>query len=257
MDRTTLTRGGGIVLAVLTIGGCGSSSTSTTTSASAPKSATKTSTPQTTTAPTTQTTTAGPPQRSKPYVRPASFHIDVTASVARSHIEVSGTTNLPDGTVLTLNAERDFKQTQDAERTDFLGLNGPTTATVPVEAGHFSGQLSSQEHSLAAITQGDPGGPVATVDPDADVCVVLYTGRDDATNGPWKQNPQVRADLGTYGSFLRGSPGVGTFGALTPHPSLDMLATTRVPDDPSAVVSALAAEQSTPQVAPLPNICAA
>ena len=141
---------------------------------------------------------------------------------------------------------------------DFLGLNGLAQANVPVGAGHFSGELSAQEHDLSAIMQGDPGGPLATVDPDADVCVVLYTGRDEAVNGPWRQPPQVGADLGTYGEFLRGSPGVGTFGSLTKHPSLYILATTRVPLDPSALVSALAAQQTlTLQVAALPNICSA
>ena len=266
MNKKKLVRGSAVAVVLLVIigaiAGCSNKNhAATTTNASAATATTTTSAPQpaTTSTPSTQaTTTAAAPPKLKPYRRPASFHIDVTASVAGQHIEVGGTTNLPDGTVLTLNAERDFKQTHDAERVDFLGLNGPTQASVPVHGGHFSGELSAQEHSLAAIMQGDPGGPVATVDPDADVCVVLYTGRDEAVNGPWRQPPQVRADLGTYGEFLRGSPGVGTFGSLTKHPSLYILATTRVPLDPSALVSALAAQQTlTPQVAALPNICSA
>lgn len=235
--------------------------TTTNASAATPPTTASTSQPASTSAPSTQatTTTAAPPKpKLEPYRRPASFYIDVTASVAGEHIQVGGTTNLPDDTILTLSAERGFEQTHDAERVDFLGLNGPTQADVPVHAGHFSGELSAQEHALSAIMQGDPGGPVATVDPDADVCEVLYTGRDEAVNGPWRQPSQVRADLGTYGRFLRGSPGVGTFGSLTKHPSLYILATTRVPLDPSALVSALAAQQTlTPQVAALPNLCGA
>ena len=267
MNKKKLVRGSAVALVLLVIIGAiaGSPSkkhhiaTTTYATAATPPTTASTRQPAPTSAPSTQaTTTAAAPPKLKPYRRPASFYIDVTASVAGQHIQVGGTTNLPDGTSLTLNAERDFKQTHDAERVDFLGLNGPTQANVPVHAGHFSGELSAQEHDLSAIMQGDPGGPVATVDPDADVCVVLYTGRDEAVNGPWRQPPQVRADLGTYGEFLRGSPGVGTFGSLTKHPSLYILATTRVPLDPSAIVSALAAQQTlTPQVAALPNICSA
>ena len=270
MNRKKLLRGSGVALVLLVIIGAivGSPNkkhrAASATNANAAKAPATTSTPQPATTPGPRTQAAAPraappkPPKLKPYVRPASFYIDVTASVAGQHIQVGGTTNLPDGTVLTINAQRSFEQTHDAERIDFLGSNGPTQANVPVHAGHFSGQLSALEPNLAATMQGDPGGPVATLDPDADVCVILYTARDDATNGPWRQPPQVRADLGTYGNFLRGSPHVGTFGSLTRHPSLDILATTQVPLDPSALVQALAAEQTlTPQVAALPNICTA
>jgi hypothetical protein len=165
-------------------------------------------------------------------------------------------TNLPDATVLNLNAQRMFKQTRDAPRIDFLGINGPTQATVSVSNGHFSGVLSSQEHNLAPAFKGLPGGPVGTVDPDADVCVVLYTGRGTSINGPFVQPPQVRADIGTYGKFLRGSPGVSVFGSLTKQPSEAMTGTERIPLDPSAFVRQFAASQGfSPTLAPLPNIC--
>jgi hypothetical protein len=180
----------------------------------------------------------------KPYARPASFFINVTAAVAGSHIQVGGSTNLPDGTVLTINAERAFKQTHDDERVDFLGLNGPTDANVSVHHGRFSGVLSSLEHNLAPAFKGEPGGPVATIDPDAEVCVVLYTGRGSSINGPFVQPAQVRADIGTDGKFLRGSPGVGTFGSLTKHPSEDMVATQRVPLDASAFARGFAEQQA-------------
>jgi hypothetical protein len=167
MNKKKLVRGSAVAVVLLVIigaiAGCSNKNhAATTTNASAATATTTTSAPQpaTTSTPSTQaTTTAAAPPKLKPYRRPASFHIDVTASVAGQHIEVGGTTNLPDGTVLTLNAERDFKQTHDAERVDFLGLNGPTQASVPVHGGHFSGELSAQEHSLAAIMQGDPGAP--------------------------------------------------------------------------------------------------
>jgi hypothetical protein len=178
--------------------------------------ATQATSPTATTAPTPKPKPAPKPT---PYVRPASFFINVTSAVAGSHIQVGGRTNLPDGTVLTINAERAFKQTHDDERVDFLGLNGPTNANISVDNGRFSGVLSSLEHNLAPAFKGDPGGPVATIDPDADVCVVLYTGRGTSINGPFVQPAQVRADIGTYGNFLRGSPGVGTFGSLTRRPS--------------------------------------
>jgi hypothetical protein len=176
----------------------------------------------------------------------------------RCHHGDGGSTNLPDGTVLTINAERAFKQTHDDERVDFLGLNGPTNANVSVHHGRFSGVLSSLEHNLAPAFKGDPGGPVATIDPDAEVCVVLYTGRGSSISGPFVQPAQVRADIGTYGNLLRGSPGVGTFGSLTKQPSADMVATQRVPLDASAFAQGFAEQQAVaPQVAPLPNACAA
>jgi len=249
MNKEKLVRRTGVALVLLVSVGAIAGSPSTTTTYA------NTATP---TINTQMAATAAAVQKLKPYQRPASFYIDVTASVEGQHIRVGGTTNLPDGTILTLNAERDFKQTHDAERVDFLGLNGPTQANVAVHATHFNGELSAQEENLAALMQGDPGGPVSTVDPNADLCVVLYTGRDGAVNGPWRQPPQVRADLGAYGSFLRGSHDVGTFGSLTKHPSLYILATTHVPLDPSALVRDLVAVQTLrPQVAALPNICSA
>lgn len=153
--------------------------------------------------------------RPKPYARPASFFINVTAAVAGSHIQVAGSTNLPDGTVLTTNVERAFKQSHDGERVDFLGPSGPPNDKVSVHHARFSGVLSSLEHNLAPAFKGDPGGPGVTIDPDAEVCVVLYSGRGSSINGPFVQPARVRADIGTYGKFLRGSPGVGTFGPVS------------------------------------------
>ena len=79
-----------------------------------------------------------PAPKSKPYVRPSSFTIDVAASAAGSPVQVGGPTNLPAGTVLTVNAERAFEQTQESERIDFLGRDGPTHANVSVHNGRFT-----------------------------------------------------------------------------------------------------------------------
>lgn len=243
------------------IAGCGSSKqcaqavTSQTVGTTAPTTTEATPTATTTIAP-PASTVARKPKPVKPYQHPASFYIDAHASVAPGHIWVTGTTNLPESAVLTINAERAFKQTHGDERIDFLGQNGPTEDHVSVHDGHFSGELSSFEHDLSGLTQGDPGGPVGTVDPDADVCIILYTGRDEAVNGPWQQTPQVRADLGNYGGYLRGSPNVGTFGSLTKYSSLDMLASLRVPLDASALVQDLTTHDNfAPQLARLPNVC--
>ena len=241
----------------IAIAGCGSSPARTNLGSS-----TTTQGPATTevaTTPTSATAAPGtppPPKRPKPYHRPGSFYIDAHASVAGSDIRVDGTTNLPDGSVLTINAERAFKQTHEDERIDFLGQNGPSVDHAFVHQGQFSGEVSSVEQNLPELMRGDPGGPVATLDPDADVCVIFYTGRDEAVNGPWQQDSRVRTDVGNFGNYLHGSPNVGVFGSLTKSPSLYILVPQRVPLNASVMVGKLAAQQTiTPQLAPLPDVC--
>lgn len=248
------------MLCGIAIAGCGASAARTnmgsSTTTREPATAQVATTPTSATATTATSTPSKRPKPLKPYQRPASFYIDVHASRVGSDIRVDGTTNLPDGSVLTINAERAFKQTHEDERIDFLGQNGPSADQAFVHEGQFSVKVSSVEQDLPDLVRDDPGGPVATLDPDADVCVIFYTGRDSAVNGPWRQNSRVRADLGDFGSYLHGSPSVGVFGSLTKSPSLYILVSQRVPLDASALLSKLAAQQTlTPQLAPLPDVC--
>jgi hypothetical protein len=67
----------------------------------------------------------------------------------------------------------------------------------------------------------------------------------------------VRAEVGSFGKYLHGSPHVQVFGSLTKYPSLYIDAVRRLPVPAGSVVAAISQKQSmTPAVSPLPGFCA-
>jgi hypothetical protein len=163
--------------------------------------------------------------------RPTTFHLTISASLVGGQIRVSGTTNLPDGSRVTIGAWRAFKQTHYAVRVSNFGRELADEDTAVVLRGRFNGAVPAVEKILPTVAiPGDPGGPIAKVDSDATVCAQFMTGRDLVSNGPWAQpDPAVRAEVGSFGKYLHGSPHVQVFGSLTKYPSLYIDAVRRLP----------------------------
>lgn len=204
--------------------------------------------------PTTTTTTAP-----KVVHRPTTFHLTISASLVGGQIRVTGTTNLPDGSRVTIGAWRAFKQTHDAVRVANFGRKLADEDTAVVHTGRFHGALPAVEKILPTVAiPGDPGGPIAKVDSDATVCAQFTTGRDVVSNGPWAQpDPAVRAEVGSFGKYLHESPHVQVFGSLTKYPSLYIEAVRRLPVPAGSVAAAVRQKQSmAPAVSPLPGFCA-
>lgn len=218
-----------LTLAAIAVSGCGTSSSSASTSASSAKSTRH---------------------------RPAVYRMTINTSVAGTHIGISGTTNLPDGARVVISGWRAFRQLHgDVRAADVGGLG--TVATTVVNSGRFSGTIPMAKNPLDPLGLLPEQGPVAAVDPDVTACADFQTGRDTLSNGPWYQpDPAVRAEVGSYGEGLRGSPHVHVFGSLTKHPSLYLEVSTRAPAPTSTILQQIRSLQSQPPaVEPLAGFC--
>jgi hypothetical protein len=180
----------------------------------------------------------------------------IKASFAGTHIGISGTTNLPDGARVELFAGRAFRQLHGDVRMADGGLAGFAMAVV--NSGRFNGTIPVVKHPLDPLGLLPEQGPVAVVDPDVTACAHFQTGRKGLGNsGPWYQpDPAVRAEVGSFGGRLRGSPHVGVFGSLTKYPSryLEVSTHARVPT--SGILQQIGGLQSqAPAVEPLAGFC--
>lgn len=175
-------------------------------------------------------------------------------------MSISGATSLPDGARVLIGAWRAFRQLHgDVRAANFGGVPAGGEVTTVVHAGHFSGTIPLIEDTLTVgLDPTDPEGPVAAVDPDATVCARFMTGRDEITNGPWDQpDPTVRAEVGSFGEHLRGSPHVHVFGSLTKHPSRYLEVSVRTPVPTSTILEKIGGVQSqVPAIEPLAGFCA-
>ncbi len=179
----------------------------------------------------------------------------INASLAGTHLRASGTTNLPDGARVVINAWRAFRQLHGPVRVaDVGGLGGFVKAIV--HSGRFSGTISMVKDVLDPQGLLPEQGPVAAVAPDVNACAEFMTGRD-LPGSPWYQpDPAVRAEVGSFGEHLRGSSDVQVFGSLTKHPALFLDVTTRVPVPTSTILQQIGSLQSqTPAVKPLAGFC--
>ena len=191
--------------------------------------------------------------------RPAVYHMTINASLAGSHISISGVTNLPDGARVLIGAWRAFRQLHGDVRVANFGGRGASFTTV-VRGGHFSGTIPVVEDTLTWFfdPRTDPEGTVAAVDPEATACARFMTGRDVITNGRWSQpDPTVRAEVGNFGEHLRGSPHLHVFGSLTKYPSLYLEVSARTPVPTSAILEKIGNVQSQASaIKPLAGFCA-
>jgi hypothetical protein len=184
--------------------------------------------------------------------RPAVYRMTINASLAGTHIRMSGTTDLPDGARVELFAGRAFRQLHGDVRMANVGGLG-AFATAAVNSGHFSGTIPVVKHPLDPLGLLPEQGPVAVIDPVVTACATFLTGRQTLPNGSWYQpDPTVRSDVGSSGEQLRGSPHVHVFGSLTKYPSLYLEVSTHARVPTSGILQQIGSLQSqAPAVEPL------
>ena len=187
---------------------------------------------------------------------PAVYRMTINASSAGTHIAISGTTNLPDGSRVLLSAWRAFRQLHGDVRVADVGGLGAAVRTV-VNSGRFSGTIPMVKDTLDPLGLLPEQGPVAVIDPDVTACAEFQTGRDTFGNGSWYQpDAAVRAEVGSFGERLRDSPHVQVFGSLTKRPSLFLNVSTNAPVPTSTVVQQIRTLQSqAAAIAPLAGFC--
>lgn len=150
-----------------------------------------------------------PAEETEPYV----IRLRVTPDSNR--VRARGTTNLPDGALITVLASRAFRY---ANETDVHAVSAARDAVI-VADGEFATTLDLNEDDLLVGLefQGDPGfGPIEVVDTAVTVCAQFRTGDEDGE--PIQEGHVVEA-VGPNGERLEGSPQVTVFGALTDNPS--------------------------------------
>lgn len=191
------------------------------------------------------TTTAAAP--TKPNVR---YTIRLSATViAPQTVRVTGTTNLPDGTAVSVGASQAFRFERESE----------------IRASHVAGGSATVENGAFATTLGpldygdilvglEPGvgdsefGPVAVIDDAVTVCGEVQTGKD--FDGVQRQpNPDVRNAIGPDGEMLKDSPQAEVFGAATSTPSHWLEVVARIKIGAPKLIAELANAQGTPPTA--------
>jgi hypothetical protein len=183
-----------------------------------------------------------------PTAPPGGFHLTVDGTPSSDTIAVSGKTDLPEGTAISISAARAFR----AE-----GANSPQDA----ELGHASTNVHNGGFSLTLPISDEilltgidlPGYAIETVSPAIALCATVRTGKD--LDGQFEQaDDDVRARIGDNGEALKHSPGASEFGSATDSPSTEIEMMKLVTYAPP--VGAIRAQQgSQPAVGTLEDFC--
>lgn len=178
------------VLAVLlALAGCSGSSSGDNTDA-----ATTTATP----VPTPTETTPTPKPKKGPFV------ISVKVSGRGAHILLTGTTNLPDGALVTIGVTRNVKYKKDSDpRAVMLGGDG-----VKVSSGKFRADLTTTERQSIASNESSFGS-IETVADTIIGCAQIRSNNADESPQP----PVVAQAMGKDGKNLKTSPQKQSFGS--------------------------------------------
>lgn len=169
-------------------------------------------------------------------------------SDSRVAVLVSGTTNLPDGALITLSASRAFRLRSDpAVRASNVG----PWQEVPVSGGRFAGTLALDE-SILAVGAGDELH-VDTLDPDLAACAEFRTG-NDVHDRP-RQPDTVAAIVGPNGEALATSPQLSIFGDFVDPPSSWLYAQVDLPLEPLIVEQLTRQQGGAPEVKTLDGFC--
>jgi hypothetical protein len=168
---------------------------------------------------------------------------------------VRGTTNLPEGAVLSIYASQAFR----FEREHEIRASRIATSSAVVKRGKFDVSLGPLDYG-DLIVGLEPGtgdleyGAIAVIDNAVTVCTEFQTGED--YNGDPYQQDDVMGAVGSSGEMLKNSPQVEEFGSLTPTPSYWLRALSSVRSGASALLSAVdAAQGSSPQQRRLHGFC--
>ena len=141
------------------------------------------------------------------------FEITPEAEGQGNQINVSGATNLPDGTQVTLTASRAFR---GVGRTVVQAANVGRGLTT-VSDGSFAAVLSLGLGPYFSAST-NPQAIYKYLDNDVTVCAEVQTGTS-YEGDPRQPSADIRAVLGVHGEALTTSPQAMSFGSSTPTPS--------------------------------------
>ena len=141
------------------------------------------------------------------------FEVTLEAEGEANQINVSGITNLPDGTQVTFTAARAFRGVGLTEVQAANVGRGLTT----VSDGAF-GEVLTLGLGYLLLALDDPSGHIEILDNDVTVCAQVQTGTS-YDGEPRQPNADIRTVLGVHGEALSSSPQAKLFGSATPTPS--------------------------------------
>ncbi len=198
-----------------------------------------------TTAPTVTATVASPASPGVVYT------IDIEAeAVGRAAVRLIGTTNLPDGSVISLSGTRAHHDRGEGD------IRGAPAARddVTVTAGAFSGTLALDESVLLIFVGTTPVDDVIDIiDRDLTVCAEFQTGTD--IDGLQRQPESVVAIVGPNGEAVAGSPQAILFGSATDHPSHWLEAVIDVPIESPVLAELTQKQGEAPEQVEMDGFC--
>lgn len=160
------------------------------------------------------------------------YSIEFEAAGQGASVSLTGTTNLPDGAIISIGAARAHHLAGE----DDIRAVGAGDQDAIVQGGAFSATLALDESDLLiAVGTQDFEDQVDQLDRHLTVCAEFQTGVD--LDGVPRQPENVAGVVGTFGEALATSPQLNVFGSATDHPSnwleakIDVLHVSRMLDE--------------------------
>jgi hypothetical protein len=178
---------------------------------------------------------------------PFSIEVETTAK-GRDGIRVTGTTNLPDGSILGVTASRALRNEGETDVRESPAGDGEVT----VKDGAFALSLTLDETTLPIGV--DEQFPIAVVSPLVDVCVTFATGVDNE-GVPHQTDAGVLEAVGPNGERLVNSDQAQVFGSLTDHPAHWLEVPTSVRQRVQVLDQIVSQQGFEPDVEPLEGFC--
>ena len=145
-----------------------------------------------------------PQQVSPPPSRAEPFTLAVTPTPKFDTVSVNGTSNLPDGTIVTVQLSRNVTFEGEDARSFHAGGEG-----VPVRAGKFRADIDLDERLMtSSVIDQSSFGPLETISDTVSVCAQVRPNKENETHQP----EHVQQALGDNGANLASSPQTKKFG---------------------------------------------
>lgn len=180
----------------------------------------------------------------------STYAIAIEAEPNSNGVSLTGTTNLPDGAVITLSASRAFRNRGEGD----IRAISADHYDVTVTAGAFTGLLALDESDLLVLVGTGPGESIIDqIDSGVTVCADFETGT--GFDGTPRQPPSVVALIGANGEAIATSPQVYIFGSATSNPAYWLEVKVDVPLVSGQIDGLTAQQGSTPDEAQLDGFC--
>lgn len=182
----------------------------------------------------------------EPYV------LDISAaSEGETRIDVTVTTNLPDGALVHVFASRAFRYQQGEQDIHAVNL---ASQEVTVIGGEFSLTLDLDESVLLVGVGPGEFDVIGIVSDGVTVCAEFRTGED--LDGQQRQpDSAVVEAVGSFGERLENSPGVKVFGSATANPANWLEVETSVPLESPVLDEIVDLQRQAPTVGSLQGFC--